>query len=84
MVNVQNTDVYILVVDDTQTNREIMARILARKKYENKLVASGEEALATIAERLPDLILLDISMPGLNGYQVCERLKADERTRNIP
>lgn len=84
MVKVQNTDIYILVVDDTQTNREVMARILARRKYQNKLVASGEEALASIAERLPDLILLDISMPGMNGYEVCERLKADERTRDIP
>jgi two-component system sensor histidine kinase/response regulator len=84
MVETQNTDVYILVVDDTQTNREVMARILARKKYQNKLVASGEEALLAVAERHPDLILLDISMPGLNGYQVCERLKADERTRDIP
>lgn len=84
MGKTENTDVYILVVDDTQTNREVMARILARRKYQNKLVASGEEALATIEERLPDLILLDVSMPGLNGYEVCERLKADERTRDIP
>jgi len=84
MVKVQNTDIYILVVDDTQTNREVMARILARKKYQNKLVASGAEALAAVAERLPDLILLDISMPGMNGYEVCEHLKADERTRHIP
>ncbi|MCU0479694.1 MAG: hybrid sensor histidine kinase/response regulator [Anaerolineae bacterium] len=84
MVKVQNTDIYILVVDDTQTNREVMARILARRKYQNKLVANGEEALAAVAERLPDLILLDISMPGMDGFEVCERLKADERTRHIP
>lgn len=84
MVKVQNTDIYILVVDDTQTNREVMARILARKKYQNKLVENGEQALAAVAERLPDLILLDISMPGMDGFEVCERLKADERTRDIP
>lgn len=84
MVKVQNTDVYILVVDDTQTNREVMARILSRKKYQQKSVASGEEALISVAQRLPDLILLDISMPGMDGFEVCERLKADDRTRNIP
>ncbi len=84
MVKVQNTDVYILVVDDTQTNREVMARILSRKKYQYKSVASGEEALVSVAQRLPDLILLDISMPGMDGFEVCEHLKADERTRDIP
>ncbi|MCL4252721.1 MAG: response regulator [Anaerolineae bacterium] len=84
MVKVQNTDVYILVVDDTQTNREVMARILSRKKYQHKSVASGEEALISVAQRLPDLILLDISMPGMDGFEVCERLKADERSRDIP
>jgi two-component system sensor histidine kinase/response regulator len=84
MVKVQNTDVYILVVDDTLTNREVMARILSRKKYQYKLIANGEEALVAVSQRLPDLILLDISMPGMDGFEVCEHLKADERTRNIP
>lgn len=84
MIKVQSTDIYILVVDDTQTNREVMARILSRKKYQYKTVASGEEALIAVSQRLPDLILLDISMPGMDGFEVCQRLKADERTRDVP
>src|SRR3989344_7835213 len=52
--------------------------------YEVDVAADGQEALERIEVRVPDLILLDIKMPNLNGWQVCERLKADEKTRKIP
>ncbi|HEV2800474.1 MAG TPA: adenylate/guanylate cyclase domain-containing protein [Pyrinomonadaceae bacterium] len=74
----------VLVVDDSETNRDILARRLAREGYEVECVADGAEALSSVAERKFDLVLLDIMMPGLNGYQVLERLKASAELRDIP
>ena len=74
----------ILVVDDTPDNLSLMTGLL-RDEYRVKVATNGERALRVAgADPQPDLILLDIMMPGMNGYEVCERLKADERTRNIP
>jgi response regulator RpfG family c-di-GMP phosphodiesterase len=75
----------ILVIDDTADNLSLLAGLL-KDRYRVRLANSGEKALATLAvdEELPDLILLDVVMPGLSGYEVCERLKAHERTRAIP
>ena len=74
----------VLVVDDLPTNREIMARILARQGYDVSSAESGPEALDIIAENPPELVLLDVSMPGMNGFEVCERIKDDEATEHIP
>lgn len=74
----------ILVVDDTPANIQILMETL---KDEFAIVAAvtGQKALQmAAADPVPDLILLDIMMPGLDGYQVCEKLKADEKTRDIP
>ena len=74
----------VLVVDDTPENLQLMHGLL-RERYRVRLANSGEVALQLVAQSpLPDLILLDIMMPGLDGYQVCQRLKADSRTRDIP
>lgn len=73
----------ILVVDDTQANLALLAEVL-RGEYRVKLAPSGERALALIAAEAPDLILLDVMMPGLSGYEVCARLKADPATQDIP
>jgi adenylate cyclase len=67
----------ILIVDDNETNRDILATRLATQGYDLCQAADGEEALTTAKERLPDLILLDVMMPKLNGVEVCRRLKAD-------
>jgi signal transduction histidine kinase len=75
---------HILVVDDNHANLHLMADILGRYDYVVRPVPSGELAISSAQEYPPDLILLDIMMPGLSGYDVCERLKADERTRDIP
>jgi putative two-component system response regulator len=74
----------ILVVDDTPDNLALMAGLL-EETYKVKLANSGQRALTIAAgERVPDLILLDIMMPGLDGYEVCRQLKADSRTRDVP
>ncbi|MEX8520131.1 MAG: response regulator [Leptothrix sp. (in: b-proteobacteria)] len=73
----------ILVVDDTPANIALLSEVL-KADYRVKVATSGERALTLIAAEKPDLILLDIMMPDLSGYQVCERLKADVTTRSIP
>ncbi len=67
----------ILIVDDNETNRDILMTRLAMHGYDLMQAADGEEALATAQERLPDLILLDVMMPKLDGIEVCRRLKTD-------
>ncbi len=73
----------ILVVDDTPENIDVLRGIL-ESRYRVKVAINGEVALKVIARDEPDLILLDVMMPGMSGYQVCERLKSDVRTRHIP
>jgi diguanylate cyclase (GGDEF)-like protein/PAS domain S-box-containing protein len=74
----------IMVVDDTPENLRILRRILTVEHYEVRPLPDGEQALRAAHAEVPDLILLDIMMPGLNGYEVCARLKADPRTRDVP
>jgi sigma-B regulation protein RsbU (phosphoserine phosphatase) len=74
----------ILVVDDTPLNIGVISGAL-KDSYKTKVATNGEKALALAsAEEKPDLILLDIMMPGMDGYEVCSRLKADPATREIP
>lgn len=74
----------ILVVDDQQVNATLIETILAPQGYEIISASDGERALELVAARPPDLILLDVMMPGVSGFEVCTRLKEDERTRLIP
>jgi diguanylate cyclase (GGDEF)-like protein/PAS domain S-box-containing protein len=74
----------ILIVDDEVQNRKLLETLLRPEGYATVAVASGEEALALIARQAPDLILLDIMMPGMNGYEVATALKADPATSSIP
>ena len=73
----------ILVVDDTEANIDILLELLS-DNYKITVAMDGESALESVADGPPDLILLDIMMPGMDGYQVIEHLKADEATKNIP
>ncbi|AEG02098.1 diguanylate cyclase [Methylomonas methanica] len=74
----------ILIVDDTPTNIQILAENLI-KDYRVKVAASGENALRIVAQQeLPDLILLDVMMPDIDGYEVCRRLKNNPQTHAIP
>lgn len=74
----------VLVVDDTPINLELMQSILVSDGHEVALASDGATALQMAKASPPDLILLDVSMPGMDGYEVCRRLKADEATRHIP
>lgn len=74
----------ILVVDDTPDNLRLLVGLLSEQGYKIRPVTSGKMALSAAQGMPPDLILLDINMPEMNGYQVCEQLKADARTCNIP
>jgi two-component system, sensor histidine kinase and response regulator len=74
----------ILIVDDERHNRELLEVMLTSSGFEIATAASGEDALQQVAREPPDLILLDVMMPGLDGYQVTTRLKADPATVNIP
>jgi adenylate cyclase len=79
-----NDPALILVVDDMPANRKLLADLLAVSGYEVLLATSGEEALASIEANKPDLVLLDVVMPGLDGYQVCERIRADPGSGVLP
>lgn len=74
----------ILIVDDVETNRLVLEEIIKDMGCSPVLAESGEEALAMAKERMPELILSDISMPGMDGYELCRILKNDKNTRNIP
>ncbi len=74
----------ILVVDDTPANVKLLADLLAVKGYAVVTAASGEEGLQKVAQHRPDLVLLDIMMPGLNGYEVCRAIRADPATGVLP
>ncbi len=73
----------ILVVDDTAANIDVVKAVLA-PDYHVQAAINGASALALIARRKPDLILLDVMMPDMDGYEVCRRLKGDEQTSSIP
>ena len=74
----------ILVVDDNEENREMLGRRLAREGYEVHRAAGGAEALAALETTAADLVLLDVMMPDINGYEVLKRLKANPRLKDIP
>ena len=80
MKNEKNT---ILIVDDTETNIDILLELL-NKKYDIVVALDGKSALEVVSENKIDLILLDIMMPEMDGYKVCEILKEDEISRDIP
>lgn len=74
----------ILIVDDTPTNLEILSETLADAGFEVATALSGERALNHTKHSEPDLILLDVLMPGIDGFETCQRLKADPNTHHIP
>jgi twitching motility two-component system response regulator PilH len=74
----------VMVVDDSPTDRHYLAEILTGHGYEVVPVESAEEAHARIRESRPDLVLMDIVMPGQNGFQATRELARDENTRDIP
>ena len=75
---------YILVVDDDRNNRELFGRLLVKDGHDVETAGDGEAALTAVGTRTPDLVLLDVLLPGLNGFDVCRRLKQAQLTRLVP
>jgi CheY-like chemotaxis protein len=74
----------ILIVDDTPANLDLLCGMLRDRGYGVRVATSGPRALAAVSAKRPDLLLLDVTMPGMNGYDVCRQLKADDALRGIP
>jgi two-component system sensor kinase FixL len=77
-------NIKILVVDDTRANVNVLSETLGGQGYEIFVALSGEMALKILKKANPDLILLDVMMPGIDGYEVCSEIKADDETKDIP
>jgi DNA-binding response OmpR family regulator len=75
---------FILVVDDNPTNLAVISQALRTEGWQIRIAVDGEDALSKVAHNPPELILLDVQMPGIDGFEVCKRLKADEATSDIP
>jgi two-component system, sensor histidine kinase and response regulator len=80
----QTTQANILVVDDTPDNLRLLSSMLTERGYKVRKALSGQMGLTSAKTALPDLILLDINMPGMDGFEVCTQLKANEQTRHVP
>lgn len=74
----------VLIADDNDQNRELLDAYLAEEEYQILMARDGEETLQVVREHQPDLILLDIMMPRMSGYEVCEQLKQDSEFSAIP
>jgi DNA-binding response OmpR family regulator len=74
----------ILLVDDNTTNLQVLFQALSPEGYELLVAQSGEQALETAQEAKPDLVLLDVKMPGIDGFETFRRLRAAEETAEIP
>ena len=74
----------ILIVDDTIPNLRVLSTMLKAENYKVRKATDGESAIEAVKENQPDLILLDIKMPGMDGYEVCKFLKSDVKTKDIP
>jgi CheY-like chemotaxis protein len=84
MDTLRNKGQLILIVDDAPNNIKVIGTILRKKGFQVSIAQSGRQALDIIAQNHPDLILLDIIMRGMDGFEICRRLKNDSATRDIP
>ena len=74
----------VLVVDDSPTDRQYLTELLAKNGYKVSTADSAEDALAKVKQQKPDLVLMDVVMPGQNGFQATRTLAKDDATKNIP
>ncbi|MTV24461.1 response regulator [Nitriliruptoraceae bacterium ZYF776] len=74
----------VLVVDDDPLIRDVLRTILDLEEFEVRLAEDGEHALAAVDERVPQVVVCDVKMPGIDGYEVCRRLKAAPETAAVP
>jgi DNA-binding response OmpR family regulator len=74
----------ILVVDDQPANLKVLLSFLQKHQFKTRIADTGERALRALEQELPDLILLDVMMPGMDGFETCRRIRADEKSADIP
>jgi len=74
----------LLVVDDTLANLRLLGNMLSEEGYEVRPVSSGRQALQAVDHDPPDLILMDVNMPDMDGYEVCRRVRANEQSKDVP
>ena len=74
----------VLVVDDNFVNVRLLEELLKSASYEVTTAMSGDAALERLAQSRPDIVLLDVMMPGMDGYEVCRRIRQDEKTAQLP
>ncbi|WP_041237758.1 response regulator transcription factor [Gloeothece citriformis] len=74
----------VLLVEDSQAQREMISTLLRENGWNVSIACDGVEALEFVQQSSPDLVVLDIVMPRMNGYEVCRRLKSDPKTMNVP
>ncbi|ATS19172.1 response regulator [Synechococcus sp. PCC 6717] len=74
----------VLVVEDSPPQREMISELLAKTGFEVTIASDGVEAIEQLQNFTPDLVVLDIVMPRMNGYEVCRQIKADPRTQTVP
>lgn len=84
MSNPESLTGRILIADDNEQNRELLEAYLSDEGHEILMAADGQETIEVALREKPDLILLDIMMPRMSGYEVCQKLKEDAQTRRIP
>lgn len=83
-IDSENNPVEILVVEDSPTQAEMLKYILGKNGYRTIIAKNGEDAFNYLLEHLPSVVISDIVMPGMDGYELCRKIKSDIRTRNIP
>jgi CheY-like chemotaxis protein len=84
-MNAENTDTgIILLVDDNPTNLGVLFESLSDSGFKLLVAQDGESAIEQVSFALPDIILLDVMMPGIDGFETCRRLKANKKTQGIP
>ncbi len=81
---IDSSSSFILIVDDNATNLSVLSKTLKSANYKVRMAMDGEEALSTVADAHPEIILLDVQMPEIDGFEVCRRLQADPATKGIP
>ncbi len=74
----------VLIVDDEPITRKLLRMMLTRANYQVMEASDGYEALEAIAGNIPDVVLLDVMMPGMNGYTVCTRIRSQQKTAKLP
>jgi DNA-binding response OmpR family regulator len=84
MENIRNEDITVLIVDDNKSNLQIIAQVLHRSGYQVMMTTDGPHALELVQEKVPDAILLDIMMPGWDGFEVCRRLRLIRTISHVP